>query len=452
MSGVNLVYKCRNCDNEFHPQGIKNHELRCLPIYTPRTDFPENASPFPSGEKQPPSARFEFPKMLYAMLEDTTFDEELCKIVSWQSHGLAFKVHDREEMEKILPKWFREKYESWRCLLEQWGFLKLTRGQDRGCWYHKNFIHRSSYLYSKNKYENLSKKEFLDGMPDHLSKREEPDLEKLSTLENRITPKQRKRKATLASRDSIDSKSSKVEKVPSNPIDSKERSNDKVKNTNNTSNTHKECRHCHLMFKSQRLKRHKKSCAMRMDNIESEDKEEAIAIPDMGKCRFCNKMFSKYGIKKHETACMRVQAEKQTSNDDNEIMELENEEVDVVIDQGVAVTQDLTPCKYCGNFFSKYGLKNHETACMRADDGNNNGQKVNSTKKSGKGSNRGPTLSDDSSVTSTESGCQVCGFDDDHANLLLCEGCETELHTYCLDPPLEKVPEGDWFCGKNTIK
>ncbi|OEU22880.1 hypothetical protein FRACYDRAFT_165607, partial [Fragilariopsis cylindrus CCMP1102] len=51
------------------------------------------------------------------------------------------------------------------------------------------------------------------------------------------------------------------------------------------------------------------------------------------------------------------------------------------------------------------------------------------------------------SVTSTESGCQVCGFDDDHANLLLCEGCETELHTYCLDPPLEKVPEGDWFCG-----
>jgi hypothetical protein len=164
-------------------------------------------------------------------------------------------------------------------------------------------------------------------------------------------------------------------------------------------------------------------------------------------------MFSKYGIKKHETACMRVEAEKQTSNDDDEIAELENEEEeDVVIAQDVAVAQDMAPCKYCGNFFSKYGLKNHEKHCNHVEDGNNNVQKLNSTKKSGKGSNRGPTLSDDSSVTSTESGCQVCGFDDDHANLLLCEGCETELHTYCLNPPLEKVPEGDWFCGKNNMK
>mmetsp|Transcript_22941 Transcript_22941/g.48531 ORF Transcript_22941/g.48531 Transcript_22941/m.48531 type:complete len:534 (+) Transcript_22941:3-1604(+) len=55
-------------------------------------------------------------------------------------------------------------------------------------------------------------------------------------------------------------------------------------------------------------------------------------------------------------------------------------------------------------------------------------------------------LSDDSSVSSNDSGCGVCGFDDDHANLLLCEGCDTEIHTYCLNPPLEKVPEGDWFC------
>ncbi len=67
-------------------------------------------------------------------------------------------------------------------------------------------------------------------------------------------------------------------------------------------------------------------------DIESEDKEETI--PDMGKCRFCSKMFSKYGIKKHETACMRVEAEKQTSNDDDEITELENEEEE---DVGIAV-------------------------------------------------------------------------------------------------------------------
>jgi hypothetical protein len=45
-------------------------------------------------------------------------------------------------------------------------------------------------------------------------------------------------------------------------------------------------------------------------------------------------------------------------------------------------------------------------------------------------------------------GCLTCGLDDDHANLLLCEGCNDEYHTYCLDPPLKAVPTGDWFCGE----
>lgn len=45
-------------------------------------------------------------------------------------------------------------------------------------------------------------------------------------------------------------------------------------------------------------------------------------------------------------------------------------------------------------------------------------------------------------------GCLTCGEDDDHANLLLCEGCNDEYHTYCLDPPLRSVPTGDWFCSK----
>ena len=45
-------------------------------------------------------------------------------------------------------------------------------------------------------------------------------------------------------------------------------------------------------------------------------------------------------------------------------------------------------------------------------------------------------------------GCLTCGEDDDHANLLLCEVCNDEYHTYCLDPPLRSVPTGDWFCGK----
>ena len=30
--------------------------------------------------------------------------------------------------------------------------------------------------------------------------------------------------------------------------------------------------------------------------------------------------------------------------------------------------------------------------------------------------------------------------------LLLCDGCDDSYHTFCLNPPLDKIPEGDWFC------
>lgn len=49
-----------------------------------------------------------------------------------------------------------------------------------------------------------------------------------------------------------------------------------------------------------------------------------------------------------------------------------------------------------------------------------------------------------------EEGCRVCHKDDNHAYLLLCEACNDEYHTYCLNPPLESVPEGDFFCGEKT--
>jgi hypothetical protein len=49
-----------------------------------------------------------------------------------------------------------------------------------------------------------------------------------------------------------------------------------------------------------------------------------------------------------------------------------------------------------------------------------------------------------------DEGCRVCRRDEDHANLLLCEACNDEYHTYCLEPPLQSVPDDDWFCGEHT--
>ena len=50
----------------------------------------------------------------------------------------------------------------------------------------------------------------------------------------------------------------------------------------------------------------------------------------------------------------------------------------------------------------------------------------------------------------SSTGCLVCRLDSDHPNLLLCEGCNGEYHTYCLTPPLQSVPNDDWFCGKSA--
>lgn len=42
--------------------------------------------------------------------------------------------------------------------------------------------------------------------------------------------------------------------------------------------------------------------------------------------------------------------------------------------------------------------------------------------------------------------CKVCGIDRDDDSVLLCDACDSEYHTYCLNPPLARIPEGNWYC------
>ncbi|CAB9514323.1 PHD and RING finger domain-containing protein 1 [Seminavis robusta] len=69
-------------------------------------------------------------------------------------------------------------------------------------------------------------------------------------------------------------------------------------------------------------------------------------------------------------------------------------------------------------------------------------------------SNGRPTFShaSDGPRQGNDTGCLICVKDDDHNNLMLCEGCNDEYHTYCLDPPLAAVPEDDWFCDNCRAK
>ncbi|XP_059473771.1 E3 ubiquitin-protein ligase UHRF1-like [Neocloeon triangulifer] len=44
--------------------------------------------------------------------------------------------------------------------------------------------------------------------------------------------------------------------------------------------------------------------------------------------------------------------------------------------------------------------------------------------------------------------CVICGGKHDEDKQLICEECEDAFHMNCIFPPLEEIPETDWFCKK----
>jgi len=44
-------------------------------------------------------------------------------------------------------------------------------------------------------------------------------------------------------------------------------------------------------------------------------------------------------------------------------------------------------------------------------------------------------------------GCTVCGGKHDEDKLIACDECDSYIHTACHNPPLEAVPEGDFYCA-----
>ncbi|KAI1301466.1 Chromodomain-helicase-DNA-binding protein Mi-2 -like protein [Halotydeus destructor] len=45
--------------------------------------------------------------------------------------------------------------------------------------------------------------------------------------------------------------------------------------------------------------------------------------------------------------------------------------------------------------------------------------------------------------------CRVCK---DGGELLCCDSCPSSFHTYCLNPPLKYVPEGEWVCPRCSVE
>ena len=55
--------------------------------------------------------------------------------------------------------------------------------------------------------------------------------------------------------------------------------------------------------------------------------------------------------------------------------------------------------------------------------------------------------SDLSSEDESEDVCHICHQSEEGEVLLLCDGCDNACHLQCCDPPLKRVPRGDWYCA-----
>jgi hypothetical protein len=90
-----------------------------------------------------------FPTKLHNMLEYIALHEtELNVIVSWQPHGRCFLVRNTKAFgERVLPRFFQQKkYASFQRQLNLYGFNRLTKGPDRGSYYHELFLRSKQIL------------------------------------------------------------------------------------------------------------------------------------------------------------------------------------------------------------------------------------------------------------------------------------------------------------------
>jgi hypothetical protein len=87
-----------------------------------------------------------FPLRLHDMLETIAADG-YDHVVSWQPHGRCIVVHKPKEFVELLPTYFKlSKLASFQRQLNLYGFQRLTKGRDRGGYYHELFLQGKVFL------------------------------------------------------------------------------------------------------------------------------------------------------------------------------------------------------------------------------------------------------------------------------------------------------------------
>lgn len=110
-------------------------------------DLPENDLQEAPSSKRRGGASMSFPLKLHAIL-DQVEEDGLAHVISWQSHGRCFLIHNPKEFtDYVMPKYFRQtKLTSFQRQLNLYGFSRLTIGKDNGGYYHELFLRNKVFL------------------------------------------------------------------------------------------------------------------------------------------------------------------------------------------------------------------------------------------------------------------------------------------------------------------
>ena len=94
-----------------------------------------------------------FPGKLMEVLSRT----DLAEIIEWMPHGRAFLVKQPKTFaSQVLPRYFKQsKYLSFTRQLNLWGFKRITRGKDMGCYYHEIFLRGRPHLAMRMKRQKI---------------------------------------------------------------------------------------------------------------------------------------------------------------------------------------------------------------------------------------------------------------------------------------------------------
>lgn len=112
--------------------------------YHDHTDDIDDGSPEPvsrGGVTTP------FPIKLHEMLDQIEQDG-FGDVISWQPHGRCFVVHKNKQfVDHVMPAYFKQsKFSSFQRQLNLYGFQRLTKGRDKGGYYHEMFLQGKLFL------------------------------------------------------------------------------------------------------------------------------------------------------------------------------------------------------------------------------------------------------------------------------------------------------------------